>query len=82
MSRTRQKQNVFTSLTNRGSELPLVEFPTAAERQEDSDHFTNRYEVRSASSGKLYLISQHKELRHWCCSCTGWKTPSELLPPA
>lgn len=38
---------------------------------EDNAQWTNRFLVRS-SSGKDYVISQHKTRRHWGCACRGW----------
>lgn len=40
----------------------------------DSNQWTNRFEVRSESSGRVYVVSQHKAKRHWGCSCPGWRT--------
>lgn len=40
---------------------------------DDNTLWTNRFEVRSASSGRVYIVSQNKEKRHWGCSCPGWK---------
>jgi len=39
----------------------------------DNDQWENRFEVRSASSGRVYIVSQNKAKRHWGCSCPGWK---------
>jgi len=39
----------------------------------DSGQWTNRFEVRSESSDRVYIIAQHKTGRHWGCSCPGWK---------
>jgi len=41
---------------------------------EDNTQWTNRFEVRSESSDRVYIVSQHKEKRHWGCSCPGWRT--------
>ena len=40
----------------------------------DNDQWTNRFEVRSESSGRVYVVSQNKKKRHWGCSCPGWRT--------
>ena len=39
----------------------------------DNDQWQNRFEVRSESSDRVYIIAQHKEKKHWGCSCMGWK---------
>lgn len=40
----------------------------------DNDQWTNRFEVRSESSDRIYIVSQHKAKRHWGCSCPAWRT--------
>jgi len=32
----------------------------------------NRFEVKSTTSNRRYVIAQHKDMRHWSCSCPGW----------
>jgi len=39
----------------------------------DNDQWYNRFEVRSESSNRVYIIAQHKKKKHWGCSCPGWK---------
>jgi len=39
----------------------------------DNDQWTNRFEIRSASSSRLYVVAQNKLGGHWACSCPGWK---------
>lgn len=34
----------------------------------------NRFEIHSQSSDRVYTIAQHKDKRHWGCSCPGWKS--------
>lgn len=40
----------------------------------DNRDYTNRFEIRSESSSRIYIVSQHKTKRHWCCSCPAWVT--------
>ena len=40
----------------------------------DNDQWTNRFNVNSESSNRIYVVSQHKKNRHWGCSCPGWRT--------
>jgi hypothetical protein len=40
----------------------------------DNDQWTNRFQIRSSSSNKLWTIAQNKEGRWWGCSCPGWIT--------
>lgn len=39
----------------------------------DNDQWTNRLEIRSESSNRVYIIAQNKRKRFWACSCPGWK---------
>ena len=39
----------------------------------DNDLWTNRVEVKSETSNRVYIVAQHKEKRHFACSCMGWK---------
>lgn len=39
----------------------------------DNDQWQNRFEVRSESSNRIYIIAQNKKKRHWGCSCMGYK---------
>jgi hypothetical protein len=34
----------------------------------------NRFEIRSESSDRVYVVAQNKVKRHWACSCPGWRT--------
>lgn len=40
----------------------------------DNDQWTNRFQIRSATSNRIYIIAQHKRNRWWGCSCPGWRT--------
>jgi len=39
----------------------------------DNDQWKNRFQIRSSSSNRIYVIAQHKTKKHWGCSCPGWK---------
>ena len=41
-------------------------------RMPDNSAYTNRFQVRSESSGSLYTIAQSKSGRWWSCSCPSW----------
>ena len=41
-------------------------------RLEDNAAWTNRFQIKSASSGSLYTIAQNKAGRYWGCNCPGW----------
>ena len=38
----------------------------------DNSQWTNRFEIKSASSNRVYVVAQHKTSRYWACSCPGW----------
>jgi hypothetical protein len=38
----------------------------------DSKGWTNRFEIRSQSSGRVYIVAQRTGSRSWGCSCPGW----------
>lgn len=40
----------------------------------DNEQWTNRFEIASSSSDRIYTIAQNKVKRHWACSCPGWKS--------
>lgn len=39
----------------------------------DNGQWTNRFEIHSATSDRVYIVAQNKAKRHWACSCPGWK---------
>jgi len=51
--------------------LPTLRVPASA-CLEDNRDWTNRFEIRSSSSNKVYRIAQHKNKRHWGCNCPSW----------
>jgi hypothetical protein len=50
---------------------PVLRVPRSA-LLPDKGAWTNRFEVRSSSSNRVYVIAQSKTGRHWGCSCPGW----------
>lgn len=49
----------------------ILRVPTQ-ERLPDNAAYTNRFYVRSESSGRLYTIAQSKKGGWWSCGCPGW----------
>lgn len=39
---------------------------------EDNSSHTNRFEIASESSNRLYVVAQNKSTGEWQCSCPGW----------
>jgi uncharacterized Zn finger protein len=54
------------------NELTVIRVAPAAKLPENAQ-WTNRFEVRSQTSNRVYIIAQNKAKRHWACSCPGWK---------
>ena len=48
--------------------------PEGSKRLPDEKEWTNRFEIKSESSNRVYIVSQHKTKRHWGCSCPAWRT--------
>ena len=38
----------------------------------DNAQYTNRFEIPSEKSDKLYVIAQNKSTGEWSCGCLGW----------
>lgn len=38
----------------------------------DNKSHTNRFEIASESSDKIYIVAQAKSSGQWQCSCPGW----------
>ena len=56
--------------------VPILRWPNGGQVKAtlpDNGNWTNRFEVKSASSNRLYIIAQSKDKRHWGCSCMGWR---------
>ena len=39
---------------------------------DDTDRWMNRFEIKSSSSDRRYVIAQQREDGVWGCSCPGW----------
>lgn len=39
---------------------------------EDNSQYTNRFEIASESSNRVYIVAQNKSTGEWSCSCPGW----------
>jgi hypothetical protein len=53
--------------------LPTLRIPYGS-RLPDNAQWTNRFEIKSGSSNRIYIIAQNKAKRFWACSCPGWRT--------
>lgn len=50
----------------------VLRIPHDALQLEDNAAYTNRMQIRSESSDRLYIVAQSKKGRWWSCSCFGW----------
>lgn len=39
----------------------------------DNAQWTNRFEIKSESSNRIYVVAQRKSNNEWGCSCPGFK---------
>jgi len=44
----------------------------STQRLPDNKQWTNRFEIRSQSSNRIYTVAQNKKRGHFGCSCPGW----------
>jgi hypothetical protein len=54
--------------------LPTVYIPCNSLMLPDNDQWQNRFEIRSETSNRVYVIAQHKVKKHWGCSCPSYRT--------
>lgn len=50
----------------------VVSRPSGSVVLPDKGQYTNRFEIRSSSSNRIYIVAQHITGRWWSCSCPGW----------
>ena len=50
------------------AEFPLITRPLGSVALPDNDQWENRFEIKSETSDRIYIVSQHKKLRYWGCS--------------
>lgn len=55
--------------TNNLPSLNLRNYPLLS----DNAQWTNRFEIHSESSDRVYVVSQNIKKRHWGCSCPGYR---------
>jgi hypothetical protein len=50
----------------------LIVRPSGSVALPDKGCWTNRFEIRSESSNRVYVVAQNKETGKWGCSCPGY----------
>ncbi len=53
--------------------LPVLHLDSGVTLLPKNDQWENRFEIRSESSNRIYVISQNIKKRHWGCSCPSWR---------
>ena len=56
------------------SMLPTLYRPQGSVVLPDNGLWEHRFEIKSESSNRIYIVAQHKKLRYWGCSCQAWRT--------
>jgi hypothetical protein len=57
-----------------GNKTLTVYVPRDGAKLPDNAQWTNRFEIHSSSSDRVYVVAQHKTKRHFACSCPAWRT--------
>jgi hypothetical protein len=52
--------------------MSLIVKPNHSISLPDLGCWKNRFEVRSETSNRIYIVAQHKETGEWGCSCPGY----------
>jgi hypothetical protein len=52
----------------------IIKLPRNTPILPDNKLWTNRFEIKSETTDRIYIVSQNIEKRHWACSCPAWKT--------
>lgn len=55
------------------SNLPVLRLPRGTDTLPDNEQWTNRFEIRSQTSNRVYIVAQNKKKRHFGCSCPGYR---------
>lgn len=50
-----------------------LRLPPDAKKLPDNAVWTSRFEIRSQTSNRIYIVAQRKSDGLWGCSCPGWK---------
>lgn len=48
--------------------------PAGSKKLPDNGQWTNRFEIKSESSNRIYIVAQNKSSGQWGCSCPGYLT--------
>ena len=62
-----------TTTAQGNNALPVLRVPQSM-MLPDSDQWQNRFEIKSETSNRIYVIAQNKKRRHWGCSCPAYRT--------
>ena len=51
-----------------------LRLPTGTVRLSDNKQWTNRFEIKSETSDRVYVVAQNIVKRFFACSCPAWRT--------
>ena len=54
------------------SEQAIVVRPPDSRLLPDTKTHVNRFEIKSETSGDIYIVAQNRSGRFWSCGCHGW----------
>ena len=60
-----KNQNALVKYQQNGGDLTILP---------DNDRYKNRFEIKSETSTRLYVVAQNKKTNAWSCSCMSWIT--------
>lgn len=55
------------------SKAVTLHIPRSAVMLPNNDQWENRFEIRSESSNRVYVVAQNIKRRHWGCSCPSYR---------
>ncbi len=50
----------------------IIRLPRNTALLPDNANYVNRFEIRSESSDRVYVVAQSRNGRWWSCGCHGW----------
>ncbi len=51
-----------------------IRVPSHSAKLPDNNLWTNRFEIHSQTSNRVYIVAQNKQSGGFACSCPGWRT--------
>lgn len=67
MSKKKKETKMTTDIVKK------IQTPPGCKALADNSEWTNRFEIFSETSDRVYVIAQHKKKGHFGCSCPSWR---------